>query len=674
MALAALREQVAGLRAAIDEHNYSYYVLDRPTVPDAEYDRLFRELQALEAAHPELLTPDSPTQRVGAPPVVAFASVRHATPMLSLNNAFSEDEVEAFDRRVREALGAVTVDYSAEPKFDGLAVSLVYENGLLASGATRGDGLTGEDVTANLRTIRAIPLRLRGRNIPQHLEVRGEVVMLKADFEAMNRRHVELGEKCFANPRNAAAGSLRQLDPRITATRPLTFLAYGTDAPASGHYNRHSETLDAIAGWGFPVSSERCIARGLDGMLGYFRQMVTRRRLLPFDVDGVVYKVDLLTAQNTLGYVSRAPRFALAHKFPAEEAVTVVEGIDVQVGRTGALTPVARLAPVSVGGVTVTNATLHNEDEIRRKDVHIGDAVVVHRAGDVIPEVVRVLAERRPAHARPFRMPDACPVCGSTIRRSDDEAVARCSAGLFCPAQRKQALLHFASRRAIDIDGLGEKIVEQLVDRGLVQNPADIYSLDVATLASLERMADKSATNLVEAIQKSKRTTLARFIFALGIRNVGEATAADLARHFGGIDALVQADADALQRVPDVGPVVARSIAGFFAEPHNRAVVAALRQAGVQFEESAALKVNVEGSVFGRTFVLTGALAGLTRDEAARRIRDCGGKVTGSVSKKTDYLVAGSDPGGKHAKALELGVEILDESGLLKLLRESGGS
>jgi DNA ligase (NAD+) len=669
----AIRAQAAGLRAAIEEHNYAYYVLDRPTVPDAEYDRLFRELQALEARYPELLTADSPTQRVGAAPLAAFAEIRHASPMLSLNNAFDEAEVEAFDRRAREALGVERVEYSAEPKFDGLAVSLVYKKGVLITGATRGDGTTGEDVTANLRTVRAIPLRLRGERIPPHLEVRGETMMLKAEFEKMNRRQLELGEKTFANPRNAAAGSLRQLDPRITATRPLTFFAYATDAAASGDYARHSETLDALARWGFPVTRERRVATGLAGLLAYFSDMGARRARLPFDIDGVVYKVNLLSAQNTLGFVSRAPRYALAHKFPAEEAVTTVEGIDIQVGRTGALTPVARLAPVAVGGVTVTNATLHNEDEIRRKDIRVGDAVVVRRAGDVIPEVVRVLAEKRPAASRTFAMPDRCPVCGSAALKAEDEAVVRCTAGLFCPAQRKQALRHFAGRRAIDIDGLGEKLIDQLVDRELVRTPAELFNLSADTLLGLDRMAGKSAANLIDAIEKSKRTTLARFLFGLGIRNVGETTAADLARYFGGIDAIMNADAETLQQVPDIGPVVARSIAGFFAEPHNRAVVRALLDAGVRFEENAPLRVNVQGPVFGKTFVLTGTLPGLSRDEASRRIRECGGKVTGSVSKKTDFVVAGADSGSKHAKALELGVEVLDEPALLKLLQQSGG-
>ena len=605
---ASVLARAGELRASLEQHNHSYYVLDQPTVSDAEYDRLFRELQQLEQEHPELLTADSPTQRVGAAPLAAFAEVRHATPMLSLNNAFETAEVEAFDRRVREALGVETVEYAAEPKFDGLAISLVYEDGVLRSGATRGDGSTGEDVTANLRTVRAIPLRLRGRGAPSRLEVRGEVLMFKADFARMNERQRELGEKTFANPRNAAAGSLRQLDPKVTATRPLKFFAYGTDAAAGGHLTRHSQTLDALAGWGLPVTAERRVAVGLDGLLEYFNDLGTRRASLPFDIDGVVYKVDLLAAQNTLGFVSRAPRFALAHKFPAEEAETVVEGIDVQVGRTGALTPVARLTAVTVGGVSVTNATLHNEDEVRRKDVRVGDSVIVRRAGDVIPEVVRVLAEKRPPTAAAFVMPHQCPVCGSAVRKAEDEAIARCTAGLYCPAQRKQALLHFASRRALDIEGLGDKLVEQLVDRDLIRTPADIYALKVETLAALDRMAEKSAANLVDAIEKSKQTTLARFIYALGIRNVGETTAQDLARYFGGIDSVQSADVATLQQVPDVGPVVAQSIAGFFGESHNRTVIDALLKAGVRFEQREALKVSADGPIYGKTFVLTGTL------------------------------------------------------------------
>ena len=664
-------EQAAALRAQLEQHNHSYYVLDQPTVSDAEYDRLFRELQALELAFPELLRPDSPTQRVGGAPLAAFNEVRHATPMLSLNNAFAQEEVEAFDRRVAEALGSPLIEYATEPKYDGLAVSLVYENGLLVSGATRGDGTTGEDVTTNLRTVRSIPLRLHGRHAPASLEVRGEVLMLKADFARLNERQAQLGEKIFANPRNAAAGSLRQLDPRITATRPLTFYAYGTDVAASGLYTRHSETLDALTQWGFPVTRERRVVIGSAGVLAYFADIGARRSQLPFDIDGVVYKVNLLAAQNTLGFVSRAPRFALAHKFPAEEAETVVEAIEVQVGRTGALTPVARLAPVLVGGVTVTNATLHNEDEVRRKDVHIGDTVVVRRAGDVIPEVVRVVAEKRGADAQPFIMPLQCPVCGSDTSKAEDEVIARCAAGLYCPAQRKQALLHFASRRAIEIEGLGDKLVDQLVDRQLVHTPADLYRLTRETLAGLERMAEKSATNLLAAIEKSKQTTLAQFIFALGIRTVGESTAQDLARYFGNIDAVMGADDTALQQVPDIGPVVAHSIAGFFGEPHNRSVVQALLDAGVRFEQAAALALDTAGAAYGKTFVLTGALPTLSRDAATQRIRDCGGKVTGSVSKKTDFVVCGADPGSKQVKAVELGIAILDEAGLLNLLGQS---
>ena len=664
-------EQAAALRVQIEQHNHSYYVLDQPTVSDAEYDRLFRELQALELAFPELLRPDSPTQRVGGAPLAAFNEVRHATPMLSLNNAFEQEEVEAFDRRVAEALGSPLIEYATEPKYDGLAVSLVYENGLLVSGATRGDGTTGEDVTTNLRTVRSIPLRLHGRHAPASLEVRGEVLMLKADFARLNERQAQLGEKIFANPRNAAAGSLRQLDPRITATRPLTFYAYGTDVAASGLYTRHSETLDALTQWGFPVTRERRVVIGSAGVLAYFADIGARRSQLPFDIDGVVYKVNLLAAQNTLGFVSRAPRFALAHKFPAEEAETLVEAIEVQVGRTGALTPVARLAPVLVGGVTVTNATLHNEDEVRRKDVHIGDTVVVRRAGDVIPEVVRVVAEKRGADAQPFIMPLQCPVCGSDTSKAEDEVIARCTAGLYCPAQRKQALLHFASRRAIEIEGLGDKLVDQLVDRQLVHTPADLYRLTQETLAGLERMAEKSATNLLAAIEKSKQTTLARFIFALGIRTVGESTAQDLARYFGNIEAVMGADDTALQQVPDIGPVVAHSIAGFFSEPHNRSVVQGLLDAGVRFEQAAALALDTAGAAYGKTFVLTGALPILSRDAATQRIRDCGGKVTGSVSKKTDFVVCGADPGSKQVKAVELGIAILDEAGLLNLLGQS---
>jgi DNA ligase (NAD+) len=662
--------RAAWLRRELAEHNHRYYVLDRPTVSDAEYDALFRELVELETAHPELRTPDSPTQRVGGAPLGEFASVAHRVPMLSLNNAFDDESVAAFDRRVREGLGSeAAVTYSAEPKFDGLAISLAYENGQFVRGATRGDGFTGEDVTANLRTVRAIPLRLRGDAVPTRLEVRGEVLMFRRDFDALNARQTARGERVFVNPRNAAAGSLRQLDPRVTAERTLRFFAYGVGEvegampPAS-----HAATLEWLASLGLPVATQRAVVEGLDGLLGYYRGMGAERKALPYDVDGVVYKVDDLAAQQRLGFVARAPRFAIAHKFPAEEATTTVTAIEVQVGRTGAITPVARLAPVFVGGVTVTNATLHNEDELRRKDIRIGDAVVVRRAGDVIPEVVASIPERRPADAREFVMPTTCPVCGSAIVRLPDEAVARCSGGLYCAAQRKQALLHFASRRAMDIEGLGEKIVDQLVDADLVKTPADLYRLDVATLAGLDRMGEKSARNLAAALDASKSTTLARFVYALGIRNVGEATAKDLALHFGALDPLLVADETALLEVPEVGPIVALSIRRFFQEAHNRDVITALRAAGVHWAEGEPRMSRPAGPFAGRTVVLTGTLPTLGREEAKALIEAAGGKVSGSVSKKTDLVVAGADAGSKLAKAEELGIRIVDEAELRQML------
>ena len=672
----AIRARIDALRREIEEHNYRYYVLDAPTIPDAEYDRLFRELQALEAAHPELVTPDSPTQRVGAAPASAFRQVTHRQPMLSLNNAFSDEEVAAFDRRVREGLGhpADDIEYAAEPKFDGLAVNLTYENGVLVQGATRGDGYTGEDVTANLRTIRSIPLGLAGDTRPALLEVRGEVIMLHRDFERLNQEQRGRGEKEFVNPRNAAAGSLRQLDPRVTASRRLHFFAYGIGAcEGCPPWETHDAVMRALAGMRFPVSGERAVVRGLDGLLGYFRHIGALRPRLPFDIDGVVYKVNSLADQERLGYVSRAPRWALAHKFPAEEALTVVEDIIVQVGRTGALTPVAKLRPVFVGGVTVSHATLHNQDEIDRKDVRIGDTVYVRRAGDVIPEIVAVVLEKRP-HPPPPRFDileryPVCPVCGSRVVRLPGEAVARCTGGLYCPAQRKQSLLHFASRRAMDIEGLGEKLVDQLVDQGLVKTPVDLYRLDVPTLARLERMGEKSAQKLIAAIDRSRHTTLARFIYALGIRNVGEATARDLAHHFGSLDALMNADEAALMAVPDIGPVVAESIRQFFAEPHNRQVIAGLRRVGVTWPERR--EASARTALTGKTFVLTGTLASMTRDEARERIEAAGGKVSASVSKKTDYVVAGSEPGSKLARARELGVPVLDEAGFLALLGEN---
>jgi len=665
-------ERAASLRKLIEEHNYRYYALDAPSIGDAEFDALFRELQALESEYPALATADSPTQRVGGQPVSAFKAVTHRVPMLSLNNALSEEETGAFDRRVREALDMDAVEYEVEPKFDGLAVSLAYERGALKGGGTRGDGVTGEDVTPNMKTIAAVPLRLGdGTSVPPYLEVRGEVLMLKREFERLNAVQAERGDKLYVNPRNAAAGALRQLDPKMTAQRKLTFFAYGIGAVEWGARQRAPATqaalLDLLAGLRLPVTRERAVVRGLEGLLAYYRKIGERRHDLPYEIDGVVYKVNDLARQEKLGFVSRAPRFAIAHKFPAEEMPTEVVGIEVQVGRTGALTPVARLKPVFVGGVTVTNATLHNEDEVRRKDVRIGDTVIVRRAGDVIPEVVRVLKERRPRGAREFVMPSKCPECGSKVVRLPDEAIARCSGGLICPAQRKQALLHFASRRAMDIEGLGDKLVDQLVDAGVVHTPADLYKLGVAALAELERMADKSAANVVTAIDRSRKTTLARFIFALGIRHVGETTAKDLARHFGSLDALAAADEAALLEVNDVGPVLAQSIHQFFAEKHNREVIAQLRAAGVEWPESAPQRA-ARGKLADRTFVITGTLPSLSREEATELIEKHGGKVAGSVSKKTSYVVAGVDPGSKLDRAGELGVPVLNEKQLKDLI------
>lgn len=671
MQAVALSQRAAALREQLEYHNYRYYVLDAPEISDAEYDKLFRELQALEQQYPELLTPASPTQRVGGTALTEFTQITHTTPMLSLNNAFSDDEVTAFDRRVREAVDLPEISYAVEPKFDGLAISLVYENGRLVSGATRGDGYVGEDVTANLRTVRAIPLTLSTSEPPLRIEIRGEVLMLKADFTALNAYQQAQGLKEFANPRNAAAGSLRQLDSRITAMRRLHFFAYGVGQcegialPAT-----HAEVMNMLVTWHLPVAHERGVVQGVDGLLAYYRDIGAQRDNLAFDIDGVVYKVNDLALQQQLGYVARAPRFAIAHKFPAQEATTQLLDIDVQVGRTGAITPVARLAPVSVGGVTVTNATLHNEDEIRRKGVLIGDWVNVRRAGDVIPEIVSVVLSRRPQDAREFVMPVVCPVCGSHIVRLPDEAVARCTGGLFCPAQRKQALWHFASRRAMDIDGLGEKLIEQLVDESLVHNPADLYRLGLLSLANLDRMAEKSAGNLLAAIEHSKHTTLARFIYALGIRHVGEQTAKDLARYFGTFEAMLAADEAKLQQVPEVGVVVAKSILQFFAEPHNLTVIAMLRAAGVHWDD--ALPVMAEDSpISGKIFVITGTLPHMSRDEAKAKIEAMGGKVSGSVSKKTDFVLAGAEPGSKLIKAQELGISILDEAEFSNLIGEN---
>jgi DNA ligase (NAD+) len=664
----AARKQVAQLVSEIAQHDYQYYTLDAPTISDSEYDGLYRQLVDLEQKFPELITVDSPTQRVGGSVVGAFDSVTHRQAMLSLNNAFGDDELLAFDKRIRDGLGIEQVEYAVEPKFDGLAITLTYENGLLVQGATRGDGYTGENVTHNLRTIRAIPARILTSRLPALLEVRGEVLMLKKDFEQLNFTQEKLGAKLFANPRNAAAGSLRQLDPKITASRPLHFFAYGLgETEGTPALNSHSEAMQYLADLHFPVSALRDVKQGAAGLLAYFHEIGAKRQNLPFDIDGVVYKVNQFNQQDELGFVSRAPRWAIAHKYPAEEATTLVEDITVQVGRTGAITPVARLKAVFVGGVTVTNATLHNEDEMRRKDIRIGDTVIVRRAGDVIPEVVSVDIAYRPITARLFSMPTVCPECGSHIERPADEAVARCTGGLFCPAQRKQAITHFASRRALDIEGLGEKLADQLVEANLVHHLDDIYKLDVATLAGLERMAQKSAQNVIDALDKSKHTTLARFIYGLGIRNVGEATAKDLAAHFGSLQALLDAPSGALLEVNDVGPIVAESILQFLSESHNRDVIKSMQDLGVTWPEKAG-KQRAAGVLLGKTLVLTGTLPNLSRDAAQALIEAAGGKVSGSVSKKTDYIVAGAEAGSKLEKAQDLNVAIIDEAGLLSLL------
>ena len=663
-----LADRYAFLQSELARLEHAYYVLDNPIVPDSEYDRLYRELLDIESSHPEWITANSLSQRVGGVALKEFDSVTHAVPMLSLNNAFEDAELIAFDRRCREGLQLDQVDYSGELKFDGLAISLRYERGLLVRAATRGDGASGEDVTANIKTIRAIPLKLSGNNIPDVLEVRGEVFMYLKDFQRMNAQAAAHGEKEFANPRNAAAGSLRQLDSKITAKRPLSFFAYGLGAlePQSWLPKTHEELLNTYVTLGLPVCNERRVLKSVEAILAFYNEVAVKRDSLPYDIDGVVYKVNSFAEQAKLGFVSRAPRFALAHKFPAQEALTTVLGIDVQVGRTGAITPVARLAPVEVGGVTVTNATLHNEDEVKRKDVRIGDTVSVRRAGDVIPEVVSVVKERRPNDAQEFVMPSNCPVCNSHIERLADEAVARCSGGLFCGAQRKQALIHFAHRRALDIEGLGEKIVDQLVDHNLVRTPADLYRLGFAAIANLERMGEKSADNLIAAINQSRNTTLARFIFALGIRHVGETTAKDLANHYQTMHALMDANLDDLLTVKDVGPVVADSIISFMGESHNREVIEQLLASGMQL--SVDEKV-ISAAVAGKTFVLTGTFPTMTRDAAKDLLEKAGAKVAGSVSKKTDFVVAGSDAGSKLAKAEELGVPVIDEAAMVDLLK-----
>jgi len=660
----------AALRAEILHRNRQYYVLDDPQIPDAEYDRLLRELQGLERQFPDLVTPDSPTQRVGAEPLADFVEVAHAIPMLSLDNAFNEGELEDFDRRVRERLGVQEVRYAAEPKLDGLAVSLRYEHGVLVRGATRGDGRRGEDVTTAVRTIPSVPLRLIGEDCLPLLEVRCEVCMPKAGFEALNERARRRGEKGFANPRNAAAGSLRQLDPKITAQRPLAIFCYGIgvvegEPPGATHH----AIMRKLADWGLPISAELQRVDGLAGCLRYYRAVAERRDGFDYEIDGVVFKVDRLDQQQALGYVARAPRWAIAYKFPAVEQLTRLLAIDVQVGRTGAVTPVARLEPVVIAGVTVTNATLHNEDEIRRKDLRIGDTVIVRRAGDVIPQVLGVVTERRPAEAAPFAMPRHCPECGSEIVRAPGEVVSRCSGGLFCPAQRKESINHFASRRAMDIEGLGDKLVDQLIEKRLVASPADLYRLDAETLSGLERMGKKSARNLIQALAKSKQVSLSRFLYALGIREVGEATAQSLARHFGGVEQLRKATVEELQQVPDVGPVVAAQVVAFFRQPHNLEVIEHLQRAGIRCD-LAERALERETPLAGQTFVLTGTLS-RPRGEIKAQLESLGAKVSSSLSRNTSYLVAGIDPGSKLGNARKLEVPVLDEAGLRRLLADS---
>jgi len=668
----SVTERIENLKEQLRYHNYRYYVLDDPEVPDAEYDRLFRELHELEQQHPELLTKDSPTQRVGDRPLDKFEEVEHAIPMLSLGNVFSDEELSDFNQRVTSGLGVEQVSYCVEPKLDGLAISLRYEDGELVQGATRGDGATGENVTQNVRTIQAIPLKLRGDDYPRVLEVRGEVFMPKAGFQALNERQRERGDKRFANPRNAAAGSLRQLDSKIAASRPLSFYSYGLGEVsgdvtlADNHYARLMKLKD----WGFPVSSEIQLVEGSEGCLNYYKQIGEKRDSLPYEIDGVVYKVNFLAQQDELGFVSRAPRWATAHKFPAQEELTLVVDIDIQVGRTGALTPVARLEPVFVGGVTVTNATLHNQDEIERKDVRVGDTVIVRRAGDVIPEVVSSILSKRPAGTKPFQMPSHCPVCGADVVRPEGESVARCSGGISCPAQLKEAIKHFASRKAMDIEGLGDKLVEQLVDAELIHNPADLYSLTVEQLSGIERMGGKSALNLVEALNKSRTTTLPRFIFALGIRDVGETTARTLALHFGDLQPIMEAEVEQLIEVPDVGQIVAASIHNFFRQQHNIEVLEQLiDDAMISWTTIDRGNAPAETEYTGKSFVLTGTLTAMPRQQAKELLQALGAKVVGSVSKKTDYLVAGEAAGSKLTKAESMGITVFTEAELLDIFR-----
>lgn len=665
----AVVEEISTLREQLREHNYRYYVLDDPKITDAEYDQLFMQLKKLESENEELITPDSPTQRVGAAPLKIFAAVPHQIPMLSLDNAFKEEDIITFDHRIIDRLHYQgSIAYCCEPKLDGLAINIRYEDGVLVQAATRGDGETGEDVTINIKTIKSIPLKLRGNNPPKVLDVRGEVFMPKAGFEKLNELAIKREEKPFANPRNAAAGSLRQLDSRITANRPLEFYCYGVGKIEGMSLPKtHYEMLQALANLGLRISPLIKVVTDAAGCIDYYRKMAVDRAGLPFEIDGVVYKVNDIALQRTLGFVSRAPRWAIAHKFPAEEVQTTIETVEFQVGRTGALTPVARLQPVRVGGVIVSNATLHNMDEVKRKDIRIGDTVIVRRAGDVIPEVARVVIEKRSDQAKKIRMPKSCPVCGSSVEQVEDEAVVRCTGGLVCPAQRKESIKHFASRRAMDVEGLGDKLVEQLVDEGLIESTADIYSLTVKQLEALERMGRKSALNLVKEIEKSKLTTLPRFLYSLGIREVGEATAKQLANYFKTLKALQSATEETLQTVPDIGPIVAQHIVHFFQEPHNAAVIKKLEASGVHWP---AIEARTDLPLQGKSFVITGTLAGMSRDEAKEKIEALGGKVAGSVSKKTSYVVVGVDPGSKFENAKKLGLPILDDEQFKQFLNE----
>ena len=660
------------LRDIITEHNYQYYVLDDPRVPDAEYDRLFRELQDLEAQYPDIVTPDTPTRRVGASVETTFEEVVHRIPMLSLDNAFSDEELRDFDRRVRDRLKTEDdIEYVCEPKLDGLAVSLHYESGVLTRAATRGDGYTGEDITANIRTIPSVPLRLRGDNVPELVEVRGEVYMPREGFETLNKRLADKGEKTFVNPRNAAAGSLRQKKPTVTARRPLELCAYSVALEDESRLPAtHWEGLQQVSAWGFRINPEMRRANGAEDCLQAYNELMDKRPSLPYEIDGIVFKVNSLALQRQLGFVSRAPRWAIAQKFPAQEELTVIEDVEFQVGRTGAITPVARLKPVFVGGVTVSNATLHNMDEIQRLGVRIGDTVFVRRAGDVIPQVVKVVAERRPDNAREVQLPDACPVCQSDIVQIEGEVVARCSGGLFCPAQRKEAIRHYASRKALDIEGLGDKWIDILVDRELVTTVADLYLLKKADLTGLERMGDKSAGNLIDAIDRSRHPVLWKFLYALGIREVGEATAKALASHFGTLEAIGEADEDALQSVSDVGPIVAGHIRSFFDQTHNQETIQALKDAGVQWQTEEI--TASEEPLKGETWVLTGSLSDMTRDDAKAKLESLGAKVAGSVSGKTSCVVAGEAAGSKLTKAENLGVPVMDESAFVEFLGTHG--